>query len=167
MKSIVSNCIKKINNSNIKSKINNNFKYITINETKNSLTTKKLFKSVRINEESKLDEYNNRNKEYSKITSTIGRNNGNHLQINNYSYRVSLIPKAKEDKKEFAYKPISRLNYLNNNNYLTLNEKNKSKKFNKIIIKNLNINNSINSKNINNNYHIYTNKKNNAIIQII
>ena len=168
VKSIVSNCIKKINNSNIKNKINNNFKYITINETKNSLTTKKLFKSVRINEESKLDEYNNRNKEYSKITSTIGRNNENHLQINNYSYRVSLIPKANEDKKELVNKSITRLNYLNNNNYLTLNEKNKSKKFNKIIIKNLNINNSIHSKNINNNYHIYTNKKiNNTTYRII
>ena len=160
-KNIISNYIKIINNSNRKNINNNNFKYITINETKNSLTTKKLFKSVRINEESKLDEYNNRNKEYSKITSTIGRNNGNHLQINNYSYRVSLIPKANEDKKELVNKSITRLNYLNNNNYLTLNEKNKSKKFNKIIIKNLNINNSIHSKNINNNYHIYTNKKNN------
>ena len=163
-KNIISNYIKIINNSNRKNINNNNFKYITINETKNSLTTKKIFKSLRIDEESKLDEINSRNKQYSKITSVIGRNDKSHFQINNYSYRVSLIPKTNVDKKEFAYKPISRLNYLNNNNYLTLNENNKSKKYNKIIgkkMQNLNIINRIRSKNINNNYHIYTNNKNN------
>ena len=82
-KNIISNCNKILYNSNTKSEFNNNIKYITIDESKKSITAKRLFKSIKNNEESKVNENNDYKKESSRIILPNQRkNNSIYFSIN-------------------------------------------------------------------------------------
>ena len=166
-KNNISSCIKIISNSYRKNKINNNIKYITINESKNGITSKKIFPSIRKKEESKVNENNSSKKEFSTIIlSNNGRKKGKYFSINNNSKRELYLNNSFEEKKDFNNN-ISLLK-INNNNYLTLNEKNNSEKFNKIIVNKFTdrkLINNIQSQNINK-YQIYPNCINNTSSRI-
>lgn len=165
MKNIISNYNKILYNSNTKSEMNNNnIKYITINESRNSLTAKRLFKTVKNNEESKVDENNDFKKEKSKIILPNQRkNNSNYFSINYLTKRSSINKNFIDENKFLDNKSITKLN-TDNNIHSTLDQKNRSKKFNKTIvkkIKNFNLINNIHSSTINN-YQIYQNNINKA-----
>ena len=165
MKNIISNYNKILYNSNTKSEMNNNnIKYITINESRNSLTAKRLFKTVKNNEESKVDENNDYKKEKSKIILPNQRkNNSNYFSINYLTKRSSINKNFIDQNKFLDNKSITKLN-TDNNIHSTLDQKNRSKKFNKTIvkkIKNFNLINNIHSSTINN-YQIYQNNINKA-----
>jgi hypothetical protein len=165
MKNIISNYNKILYNSNTKSEMNNNnIKYITINESRNSLTAKRLFKTVKNNEESKVDENNDYKKEKSKIILPNQRkNNSNYFSINYLTKRSSINKNFIDENKFLDNKSITKLN-TDNNIHSTLDQKNRSKKFNKTIvkkIKNFNLINNIHSSTINN-YQIYQNNINKA-----
>ena len=164
-KNIISNYSKILYNSNTKSEMNNNnnIKYITINESRNSITAKRLFKTIKNNEESKVDENKDYKKEKSKIILPNQRkNNSNYFSINYLTKRSSINKNCMEEKKLLENKSIIKLN-IDNNIHSALNQKNKSKKFNKTIIKRIKDFNIINihSSTINN-YQIYQNNINKA-----
>ena len=166
-KNIISNCNKILYNSNTKSEFNNNIKYITIDESKKNMTAKRLFKSIKNNEESKVNENNDYKKESSRIILPNQRkNNSNYFSINFLTKRSSLNKNFIVEKKNLDNKSIIKLNQSNNT---TIDQKNKSKKFNKAMIKKIkdfNIINNIHSSTINK-YQIYNTNINNTTSRII
>ena len=166
-KNIISNCNKILYNSNTKSEFNNNIKYITIDESKKNMTAKRLFKSIKNNEESKVNENNDYKKESSRIILPNQRkNNSIYFSINFLTKRSSLNKNFIVEKKNLDNKSIIKLNQSNNT---TIDQKNKSKKFNKAMIKKIkdfNIINNIHSSTINK-YQIYNTNINNTTSRII
>jgi len=166
-KNIISNCNKILYNSNTKSEFNNNIKYITIDESKKNMTAKRLFKSIKNNEESKVNENNDYKKESSRIILPNQRkNNSIYFSINFLTKRSSLNKNFIVEKKNLDNKSIIKLNQSNNT---TIDQKNKSKKFNKAMIKKIkdfNIINNIHSSTINK-YQIYNTNINNTSSRII
>jgi len=166
-KNIISNCNKILYNSNTKSEFNNNIKYITIDESKKNMTAKRLFKSIKNNEESKVNENNDYKKESSRIILPNQRkNNSIYFSINFLTNRSSLNKNFIVEKKNLDNKSIIKLNQSNNT---TIDQKNKSKKFNKAMIKKIkdfNIINNIHSSTINK-YQIYNTNINNTTSRII
>ena len=166
-KNIISNCNKILYNSNTKSEFNNNIKYITIDESKKNMRAKRLFKSIKNNEESKVNENNDYKKESSRIILPNQRkNNSIYFSINFLTNRSSLNKNFIVEKKNLDNKSIIKLNQSNNT---TIDQKNKSKKFNKAMIKKIkdfNIINNIHSSTINK-YQIYNTNINNTTSRII
>ena len=156
------NYFKMINSSNIQNNINNNIKYITINETKNGFATKKVIKFNRNIEESKVNDNNSPNRESRLSYIKQGKSKINYIFVKNNEKRLPLVRNHIESNNNIDNKTISRLN----TNYLSLNENKVNKKYNKVAIKknkNMNIINNRKPNNINK-YHIYSNRINNSNI---
>ena len=158
------NYIKIINSSNIQNRVNNNIKYITINETKNGFVTKKIIKYNRTFEESKVNDTNSPKRKSLRISLIKqGRNKINYILVKNNEKRLSFVRNPIEQSNNIDNKTISRLN----SNFLSINENKNNKKYSKDFIKklkNINIINNIKPNNINK-YHIYPNRINNSNIQ--
>ena len=131
------------------------------------MTAKRLFKSIKNNEESKVNENNDYKKESSRIILPNQRkNNSIYFSINFLTKRSSLNKNFIVEKKNLDNKSIIKLNQSNNT---TIDQKNKSKKFNKAMIKKIkdfNIINNIHSSTINK-YQIYNTNINNTTSRII
>ena len=119
------NYIKIINSSNIQNRINNNIKYITINETKNGFVTKKIIKYNRTFEESKVNDTNSPKRKSLRISLIKqGRNKINYILVKNNEKMLSFVRNPIEQSNNIDNKTISRLN----SNFLSINENKNNKK---------------------------------------